>query len=367
MKLLLVSHSSNIGGTETCFGSVLQALAARPEVDLIAAYPDGVHATEWESLAQRIPYAGSLPPRFYIKGYAGCALRAWTQTGALRRSVREWRPDAVVVFTSVAVAPVAIAHQAGVPCVCYVRERISPLGVRLRLWRWLSARVARIIAVSDAIAAEIEMAGCHNVTVVNDGIALPERVEAAPSRMQIGFFGGYDPNKGGDVFVAAARQILDSGADVDFVYHGVATRAQEAFSARIRRAVDESGFGDRMRFVQSRDFTSAFDAVSLVVVPSRSEALPLVALEALAHGRPVVASAVGGLVDLLGDAKCGRLVPSEDAVALASAVVELTRDEAGFVAMAASGRKLVSERYSIAKSVDGLISVIESVLSGDAR
>ena len=108
---------------------------------------------------------------------------------------------------------------------------------------------------------------------------------------------------------------------------------------RARALAAELGLGDRVRFVPPRPhhiLSSYYRAADVVLVPSRSESFGLVALEAAACGVPVVASAVGGLLNVVHDGVTGMLVDGRDPARYARAISQLLDDPAGATAMGAA-------------------------------
>ena len=97
-----------------------------------------------------------------------------------------------------------------------------------------------------------------------------------------------------------------------------------------------------------------------VVVPSRREGYGVVAREAMAHGRPVVASAVGGLVDAVEDGVTGILVPPGDAVALREAVKRLLADVALRERLGRAAAREAIERFSRRTALQALLAVYET-------
>jgi glycosyltransferase involved in cell wall biosynthesis len=105
----------------------------------------------------------------------------------------------------------------------------------------------------------------------------------------------------------------------------------------------------------------------VLVLPSiRSEARPQVIPQALAVGTPVVATAMGGIPEIVRDGETGRLVPPADPDALAQAILDLLRDRGRARALAAAGAALVRERFTAATTMAATTAVYEDVLAGRA-
>jgi glycosyltransferase involved in cell wall biosynthesis len=104
-------------------------------------------------------------------------------------------------------------------------------------------------------------------------------------------------------------------------------------------------------------------ALDVLVLPSiRSEATSQAILQALAVGTPVVATAIGGSPEVIRDGETGRLVPPNDAHALAAAIVATLRDPARARALARAGQALVRERLSIDTQMAATTAVYRSLL-----
>jgi glycosyltransferase involved in cell wall biosynthesis len=118
-------------------------------------------------------------------------------------------------------------------------------------------------------------------------------------------------------------------------------------AAAVRRRAAELGLGERVRLAGQRPFAELADAyrrAHLLVHTSRTEGLPQVLVEALAHGLPVVATAVGGVPELLDGGRAGMLVPPGDVAALADAVAVLTDDGDRRSQLVERGLELARER-----------------------
>ncbi len=181
-----------------------------------------------------------------------------------------------------------------------------------------------IIAVSDAVRDVLVRAGipAGHVEVIHTGIELPEQVARREhDGLVVGHMGAFTREKGQDVLIAAAR-LLPS---VHFVLAGEGALLEE-LKRDAPSNVEFPGF--------VRDQGTFFAGLDLFVMPSRSEAWGLAALEAMAHLVPVIASNIHGLAEIV-TPQTGWLVPVGNAAALAAAIAEVDParlEELGIVA-----------------------------------
>jgi len=133
--------------------------------------------------------------------------------------------------------------------------------------------------------------------------------------------------------------------------------------------VHEMGLEDRVDFLgwlTEGDMADAYARCALVVIPSIwPEPFAKVGIEALAHGRPVVAFDVGGIHDWLSDGENGYLVPPRDVAALAARIGRLLADPGTASAMGRAGQRRVLAAYTAERHADALLSVFRSVRSGE--
>jgi glycosyltransferase involved in cell wall biosynthesis len=178
-----------------------------------------------------------------------------------------------------------------------------------------------------------------------------------------GFIGRLEPPKDPLTMVRAAhvlsRRGLPSGR-LAIVGNGSLGPAVEAEIARL-------DVGDRVRMFAFRRpvgrYLRAFDAF---VLPSRWEALPVSALEAMSCGLPVVASPVGGVPDIVEDGRTGSLVVGDDPERLADALADLFADGARRRAMGDAARAVVARRYGVDRMVEQTAALYQQLLAGTA-
>jgi len=163
-----------------------------------------------------------------------------------------------------------------------------------------------------------------------------------PADFAIGTVTRLHESKGNTYLVEAARLVLDRHPNARFVVVGEGP-LREPLEAQARAL----GLGDRVLFVGfARDIAAVLSAFDLSVFPSLWEGTPLTLFEALASGKPIVATDADGLLDVLTDRRDARIVPKRDAAALADAIIDLINDPADRARLAAAAR-VTAGRYDI--------------------
>jgi glycosyltransferase involved in cell wall biosynthesis len=223
--------------------------------------------------------------------------------------------------------------------------------------------VDRVIAISDGVRAALEGAGVR-----------PDRIRVVPSGIDIEAFAGAPDVR------TAERAAWGVGADdVVVIVVGVLERrkghatlfeaAARLRATRLRWVVCGTGSQDAalradaaargldVRFLGFRaDVARCLAAADVAVLPSLHEGLGVAALEAMAAGRPVVASRVGGLAEVVVDGETGRLVPAGDAGALAAALAALADAPAERARMGTAARARVCARFSAVAMAEGTLA-----------
>jgi glycosyltransferase involved in cell wall biosynthesis len=278
------------------------------------------------------------PPRS-MRGWHGHCYRRSVRS-AFRRAVKEFHPD--IILGSWAYpdgwAAVQLARQVGLPVaikihgcdVLYAGEGLD--GNPVRKQRTIEALCGAdgVLAVSQHLADGVIKLGVdpQRVKVVHNGIDTglfhPGSKEQArhgldlnPSDRIVLFVGNLVPVKAIDVLIEAASRLVQTGFRFQCLLIG-----QGPLRPHLERQVAKLGLTETVRFLGGKphgDLPQWYRAADLVVLPSRSEGIPNVLLEAAACGTPFVASRVGGIPEIahLG---MSQLVPSGDADALAGAI-----------------------------------------------
>jgi glycosyltransferase involved in cell wall biosynthesis len=216
-------------------------------------------------------------------------------------------------------------------------------------------RRARAVSVaSRTVAAKVEAAGvpAKRIRVVYTGVNVERfgRVaDIAPAEtLVVGAAGRLLGIKGFDVLVEAASRVLSQRVAMRFVLYGDGPR-----DADLRRRIAEVGIGERFDLRPATDdLPRAFAEMDLVVVPSRLDSFPLVPCEAMAAGRPIIATRVGGLPEAFVDGVHGFLIDPGDPDALANALIGAAGDRDRLRTMGSAARAYAKERYNWGRVAD---------------
>jgi glycosyltransferase involved in cell wall biosynthesis len=275
--------------------------------------------------------------------------RPWLDLARLRRHLREKGVELAVAHTGAAHS-VAVAAAAGTSArVLRTRADARPMrrrpGSRL-LWSRTCGFVAanaRILEESRAFAPRPGFPAA----LIYEG--LDARAEPRPpvaGSPLVGLVGRLDPVKGHARFLEAAAAVLAEVPDARFVAIG---REENVSIADLRRRARELGLAERVEFTgHVSDVARAMARCHVGVVASLgSEAVSRAALEWLAAGRPLVATAVGCLPEYLEGSEAGLVVPPDDARALGEAILRLARDPMLRERMGRAARRRYEERFTL--------------------
>ena len=287
-----------------------------------------------------------------------------TATLGLLKSLARWcrALDVAVVHTTHLPSNIfglPAAALAGVPARIGNRREVNPDKTvsELAAQRAAYACAHRIVANCQAAAdrlTQVERVPAHKVSVIPNGVVMRAVKPAETSRpRRVVAVANLRPEKGLDVLLRAAAIVVRRFADARFeiVGDGPERAALEALSGAL-------GLREVVSFLGHReDVAARLAAADLCVHPSRSEAFPNAVLEAMTAGLPVVASRVGGVLELIRDGKTGLLVAADDHDALAGAIGQVMADPALAQSLGASARAHVSNAYSF----DRMTAAFESV------
>jgi glycosyltransferase involved in cell wall biosynthesis len=248
--------------------------------------------------------------------------------------------------------------------------------VFIALERGLAVMTDHLIAVSGRVREDL---------LEHYGIGAPPDFSVVPLGLDLDPFGAIDDRER-----AAARRALDIPAGtpvittvgrltaiknhalfLDVAARIVAARADAIFliagggelQDRLEADARARGLADRVRFLGwRRDLTTIYGATDVFVITSKNEGTPVALIEAMAAGVPGVSTDVGGVRDVITDASMGRVVPPDDARALAGTVIELLNAPADRQAMGTAARRAVLDRFGFARLTKDIAALYRRVL-----
>jgi glycogen(starch) synthase len=227
------------------------------------------------------------------------------------------------------------------------REGRDLLDRMLRAADWITGKSTAVLAQARRFAPEI---ATHS-SVIHNGLEvptlLPEPLPTAAPRLLC--LGRLAVQKGFDVALTALASITDRFPNARLI---VAGDGPERSS--LERRVAELGLGNVVDFVgwvSPHDVLPLINTATMVVIPSRWEGLPSVVLQAAVMARPVVATLVSGLSEVVVHRNTGLLVEPEDSQALAEAIVLLLDQSETAVRMGLAARRRVQELFNWEKCV----------------
>lgn len=239
--------------------------------------------------------------------------------------------------------------------------RVPP---RLSVPAWNGRLATDVIAVSEAVRTDLVtcfgLPATKVVSIIHgvrgarfhgrDGNAVRASLAIEPHQKVVACLSQARPEKGVEAFVQAAAIVVSRGVDAVFLQVGGGPLVEA-----LQRLAASLGLHDRMRFLGVRnDVPEILAACDLTVLPSLSEAAGFAAMESLAAGKPVVASRVGGIPELVTDGESGLLVEPANPLALAEAITCLLLDDDRLRKYSFRALQL-SSRCSLERSVEATL------------
>jgi len=364
IRVLQIITSLGIGGAERLVVSAATGLPpARFEQAICVLTERGPLAAEAEA-------AGA--PVFCIGEFPG--LRHPLAFARLVRTIRAFRPT--IVHTHLQSANLygrLAARLAGVPIVVSTEHNVYATKPRryVAVERWLARRTDALVAVSGDVRQFLgDQLGVapSAIRIVANGVAVrapsPERVAALRARIgggagfTLGTIASLTPKKGHEFLLGAVAQLRDRGVSCTLVLAGDGPERP-----RLEALAERLGLAGRVHFLgivsQAADVLAAID---LFVLPSLVEGLPLALLEAMLAGTAVVATAVGGVPEVVESGVNGVLVRPANEMELADAIATLACSPELRARLAARARATIERGFTESAYLESLSSLYLELL-----
>lgn len=356
LRLMQVVHGLGTGGSERVAYELSRGLdPSRVCSSLCALDLDGPLADDLRRAAIPFHVMGRRPGR------------DWPLIPRLYRLFRQQRVDVVQTHHLTQLLYSAVgARLAGARLVHVEHEYFSLGRQRIRrLLRVLAPLCHRIVAVGDEIKRFlVDEVGLRpaNVTVIANGVNVARyapRADAGQSggRRLIGHVARLEPEKDQGTLLRAFASVLQRWPEARLELLGDGTLRGD-----LQRVAGSLGIAGQVDFLGWRDDVAERLAdLDVFVLSSVNEGLPLALLEAMASARPVVATAVGEVPRVIRDGVTGVTVPPGDARAMAAAITAMLDRPAWAAEMGRAARKLIEDKYSLTRSVEGYAALYESL------
>lgn len=273
----------------------------------------------------------------------------------------------LVHSNTAAVLPGALAARlSGTPHIWHIHEIITRPRFLWKITSWLIPRLSRqVVAVSTPTRDHLCAGNRLNekrAIVIHNGIdlrrftkqhpatlAIRQGWNLTPENVLVGMVGRFSHWKGQTHFLRAAALVAQAHPAARFALVGGVFPGQEGLVTQARQLAVDLGLAEKVIFSDFRnDIPAVLMAYDIFVLPSTEpDPFPTVVLEAMAAGRPVVANAHGGSIEMVRDKETGYLVDPGDSSAMADAISRLIGDESDRRQMGAAGHARLQECYSL--------------------
>ena len=366
-KVVQFTDSVEFGGAEQCL------------LNLISGFDPSI----WRVVFMYFPAQG-LKPLVDEASRLGVSLRPIPRGKGVKgiksmillyRTLREEKPEvfhAHMRWQSACASGILIAAFSRIPAIVatlhlYVDVQLGlPDRIKSML---IHACVDRFITVSGWVSEKIcETVGARKrkISIVQNGIPV-DLFCCRPDPILLEKFAG---SSGQPIILTVARLVKQKGISyllkaANLVPEAIFLLVGDGPDRSILEAQAEAlGLKERVRFLGHReDIPELLSICDLFVLPSLFEGLPLSILEAMAAGKPVVASAIGGVKEIITNGTTGVLVPPQDPYALAVAIRKILADQSFAKNIAAAGQERVGRFFSINTMVKGVLEIYKRSLS----
>ncbi|MEW6207798.1 MAG: glycosyltransferase family 4 protein [Acidobacteriota bacterium] len=363
MKILQVCSASEMGGGEVHVADLARSLASRGHAVYLAVRP--------ESLL-RAPLAGVIASWHELPLRNSLDMQS---ARAMADIINHHRIDIIHAHVGRDYLVSAFACRRTDARLILTRHHYLPLKRNL-IYRLMLQDTAAVIAVSDSVRESvverlaIPAERVHTIpNWIDTSRFRPIDREAARSLFQfrsslvVACIGQITPAKGQEEFIRAAARAVTMRPDIHFVIAGEEKEEGSPFTQHLIRLVDTLGLSGKVSFLgHVHHIPELLAAVDVVVVPSWDEGFSLVTIEAMAAGRAVMASNVGGMAGIIAENTTGLLFPPRDSKAMAEKLLWLLWDTGMRERLGHQAQREVSEKFGRDQVIDRIESLYFEVL-----
>ncbi len=374
-----------VGGSHACLYNLIRNLDRSAVRCTVGFYGPNVYVSRYRALGVGVEILPFRRPRrigFVVwRKLVNWYYRNYQAGRYLAQFFRREGFDLVVLNNSIyaSLLFVRVCRTLKIPVVVYERG----IGRLERRHIAATANIQASIAISDEVYDAVRRAGFRTPIVerIYDGIdpatmipcrkpdELKTELGIPVSARVVGIVGNVRPWKGHRYFLDAYRRMADEDDNLWAVIAGGWGEEDREYQLDLQATVDRAGLSDRVKFLGYRsdipDLLSIFDV--FVHASIKPEPFGMVILEAVAAKKPVVATNIGGPVEILDGGHCGLLVPPENGAAIAEACRQYLQDPSFASEKVQRAYDRVLQRFHIHQTVERTMDLFERILRGGAR
>jgi glycosyltransferase involved in cell wall biosynthesis len=377
MRVIFISHSTECSGAPFVLISIMQHLNAE-RFDPLAVFPDHGGAEEL-ARSRGLKNVVIRNPQIALSETRGLwpkltlLFKRIVYTGQLVKILRRERGAITYVNSAVSICPGLAAVLAGKRVCWHIHEDMTPTWLN-HLKIWLIKRIARVIIFAGPSSQKMFLPRPRRARwfVVPNGIDVGRFAGARASAKlysELDLTRG-DPvvsttallswRKGIDLILEAAAKVVSHVPNVRFLIVGETAHMPKAYLDSLYTLMERHQLARNVLFTGGRNDIPDILALSTIfILASRRETAPVSLVEAMAAGKPIIATDVGSISDMLDNGRCGMIVPPEDPAALGKAILQLLEDVPLRERLAHEAREKASREYRF----DGFIQQIANAIA----
>jgi L-malate glycosyltransferase len=378
LKILFYNHTSEVSGAERVLLLILARLTRERFEPVLVCPAEGELQKQAKAVGVDCESVEQLQARFTWRvDRLLCYLASFISViGKVRERVIKYQPELIHANSLRAGLVISAATIGlGIPIVWHVHDLLPkhPLSTIIRFFVLLFPPF-RIVAVSQVagdrfrgdmlrlFSRRVTVAVIHNsvdverLANVKKDKAIRKELRLRNSDPLIGIVGNLSAGKGQLELIAAYAEVLKRIPDAALLIVGSSIfNREEGYPEQLRLQAKTLRVGERVRFLgQRNDVPAILRSLDLLVLNSKSEAFPLVALEGLACEVPVLSTSVGGVPELITHGETGWLIPAGDQHKLVDAIVSLLEQPELRRGLAVNGRQRVEKNFTVNKFITRL-------------
>jgi len=281
----------------------------------------------------------------------------------LCRDIKDQRPDIIHVQDPHLLSQgIRLARKLRRPLIVNISDQAEASALVIRK---ATPELKVVISVSESVQQQIPetpfMASIEK-RVILPGVEVPDAAKIDlplddDRPPVIGMAGPLEIVKGAAFFLRACHRVVEAGHEIRIVIAGSGPEERS-----LRKLAASLQLSRRLTFVDGGVAMAGYlEAIDIYCLPSLQQGLGVVMLEAMALGRPVIASGVGGVMSVIEDNVHGLIVPPSDSRSLADRIIELLLDRDKARRIAAAGQQMVRDRFNENRMLDEVIQVYREV------